>query len=84
MDNNLIECYSTYTKMPKDGIKAMFEVGAICERTALWFVIKTQYWMLLKTSDISTRSAIIHLSIEWNVSEDLVKKIIYKTPKIKA
>lgn len=80
----IANCISDYTRKSAGDIIDLLKLGILNESHALKFVIKNEYWHLLKTSDISTRSAIIHLSIKWDVSESTIINIIYKSPKIKA
>lgn len=85
----LIDSVTCFVSKNKDGIstdliKSLFELGVMTEKQALRYVIKNEYWSLRKNSDISTRSAIIHLSVKWDISETSIENIIYKFPKIKA
>ncbi len=64
-------------------IDELFECGVITDKSALRCIIKSEYWEMLKSSNISTRSAIIDLSIKWDVCETSIKNIIYSTPQIK-
>ena len=63
-------------------LNALFDCGAMQVHTVLPFVIKSDYFIMKKGSDISTRSAIIDLSIKWGACETKVKNIIYKTPHL--
>lgn len=81
---DIASCISVYTQKSVNDIIDLFQLGILTETNALRFVIKNEYWHLLKTTDISTRSAIIHLSVKWDVSESTIINIIYKSPKIKA
>ena len=58
-------------------LQKLFDEGVITEKLALQFVIKNQYFHLMKHTDISGRSAIIDLSIEWCVTEYFVRNLIY-------
>jgi len=71
-------------KMTAGQLNDLFECGIINESGALRFIIKNEYWEMMKLSDISTRCAIMDLSIKWEVSETTIKNIIYKTPVIKS
>jgi len=70
-------------KITKSSIDALFECGAMQYNTALEYVVKSEYFAMKKGSDITTRSAIIDLSIKWAICETKVKTIIYKTPHLK-
>lgn len=80
----IASCISSYTRKSVNDIIDLLKLGILTETHALRFVIKNEYWDLLKNTDISTRSAIIHLSVKWDVSESTIINIIYKSPKIKA
>lgn len=64
-------------------LNELFECGVFTEKSALKYVVKSDYYHLMKHSDISGRSAIIDLSIKWNVSEYFVKDLIFKLRKCK-
>lgn len=60
-------------------IEELFGCGVITEKSALRYCIKNEYYLLLKHSDISHRSAVIDLSIKWDVSKFFIENLIYKT-----
>lgn len=64
-------------KLSMSTLNELFECGLFSEKSALKFVVKNEYYKMMKRSDISGRSAIIDLSIKWNVTEYFIKDLIY-------
>ena len=65
-------------QLTREQLDVLFENGIIKKGPAIAYCVKEEYWELKKGSDISTRSAIIDLSIRWNICESNIKNIIYK------
>ncbi len=69
--------------MTMEQLNELWEGGVITDKSATRYCVKSEYWEMMKSSDISTRSAIIDLSIRWNICEASIKNIIYGTPATK-
>ena len=70
--------------MTTDQVNEIFDSGLLSEKSALRYCVKNEFYELMKGSDISQRSAMIDISIKWDVSEEYIKRLIYKTPEVKA
>ncbi len=67
----------------RDQLDELFNCGILSDKSALRYIVKSEYAQMIKSSDISLRSAVIDLTIKWDVSEWFVTNLIYKTPHIK-
>ncbi len=63
-------------KLTIDTLNELFDSGLFTDKSALKFVVKNEYFQLMK-KDISGRSAIIDLSIKWDVTEYFIRDLIY-------
>lgn len=74
-----LQSKQTGTLATAEQIEELFECGVITERSALRYCIKSEYFEMMKRSDISHRSAVIDLSIKWEVSKGTIENLVYKT-----
>lgn len=64
-------------KISRSTFDGLIALGVFTKKGLLQYVVITTYYDMRKHSDISVRSAIIDLSIEWNVTDHFIKNLIY-------
>ena len=62
----------------------LLDAGLTCEKKLLYWVVKDEYFKRLKTQrDKSCFDIKLDLAVEYDISEDTIKNIIYKKDYLK-
>ncbi len=68
-------------KMSMAQLNELFDCGVISDKSALRYIVKMEYYQMMKGSHVSMisgREAICDLSIKWDISDRTIQNIIYK------
>ena len=62
----------------KEHIEKLLECGLLTEKPSLRYIIKSEYFELIRGSDMTGNDAIMDLSIRWNVSSCFITNLLYR------
>lgn len=89
MRKQLIQAFCKYANNKERAVSLqqvehLMNIGALCEKTALYFVVKNEYYEIQKEGTASGRDTKMFLSIKWDIPEPTIHKVIYLRDEIKA